>query len=198
MFSFNAEHRILQSFQLYQVLLDFVVSMSSVNLVNGIVQIFQFHHPLVDVVEVMFTLDIVNWAFKFLQAVHSLFNLGEVIFVNDIVAGTKEHLYISQPSFYLGKLVFPLYLIHRPCQRLDLIYLYLHFTKGMVRIHSLSYRIAHLLELFHLPINLIKVMFPVHIVHRTLQLFEVNYLTFELGEHIGMFHIEHGILEVLG
>ena len=92
----------------------------------------------------------------------------------------------------------PLYLIDRSGQCLHFSDLSLQLAVQVVRIHTLSDGIVHLLQLLHLIINLVEMVSPLDGINWTFQLFQIKYFALQFLKLVLMVDIENWIRQALG
>ena len=125
-------------------------------------------------------------------------NLLKSVLMQNVIAGAEESFQFRYFHLHLVKLVCPLHLIDRPAQCLHIIDLSLQLAVQVVRIHTLSDGIVHLLQLLHLLINLVEMVSPLDGINWTFQLFQIKYFALQFLKLVLMVDIENWIRQALG
>ena len=141
----------------------------------------------------MFVLDIIDGSLQSLESLNVTLQLLEPVLVRNVVARSEESFQVCDLLFHLIELVISLHLVNWTGKSLDFIDMRLYLSEEMVRIDPLPDGVVHSLQLFHLLINFVEMMFSLYAVDWSFEFFQIEYLSLQLMKLVPMLHIEYGI-----
>jgi len=117
--------------------------------------------------------------------------------VNNVIAWSIQVFDLHQLFVNLFEQMFALDIVDRPSKVANICQFLTQVSEEMTGVDTLPNGIVHLFHNLYLFINLIEVVRPVNCINWALKFFQICNLCFQILEHAGMVHIEHGILKIV-